>query len=361
MHKLILLFTATLLFATCGKTPEPTPPAPSGDTYFPSATGTWETTTPTSLSWNVSELDNLRSLLEEGDTRAFIVLVKGKIVIEEYFGKNLLNILPFTENTNWYWASAGKTLTGFAIGKAVEEGHLTLSEPTSQYLGTGWTSLTTEQEEQITIRHQLTMTTGLDDTIDNSNTSPDKLVFKATPGTRWAYHNAPYTLLQEVVTQAAGQPFEQYLKSRLTDEIGMKGEWRTVGNNHIYFSTARDMARFGLLILNDGKWKEKRLINHEYLSEATSPSQGINNSYGYLWWLNGQSTYMLPGTQTIFSGSLIPNAPEDMYCGLGANGQYLCIIPSKEMVMIRMGEDPDNSLAPIAFLNDIWEIMGKVL
>lgn len=356
MNRLLLL--GLLFFIACGKTPTPAPT--SSDPYFPPNSGTWETTAPEALSWNTSEIDHLRSLLADNGTRAFIVLVKGKIVLEEYFGKNLLNILPFTKNTQWYWASAGKTLTAFAVGKAAEEGLLSLDDPSNQYLGAGWTSLSPGQENQITIRHQLSMTTGLNDTIDNFDTSPENLQFLATPGSRWAYHNAPYTLLQDVVASATNQTMDAYLKARLTDKIGMDGDWNWVGKNHLYFSTARSMARFGLLILNDGIWKEERLLNETFLNQQKSPSQTINNSYGYLWWLNGKTSYMLPNTQTVFSGSIVPNAPDDMYCGLGANGQYLCIIPSKDMVMIRMGENPDDSLAPINFLNEIWEVMGRI-
>ncbi len=358
MTRIILL--CLLCLTACGKTPSPDP-TPETEPYFPPNTGTWESTAPEALSWNTSEIENLKTLLENNGTRAFILLVKGRIVIEEYFGKNLLNLLPFTKNTRWYWASAGKTLTAFAVGKAAEEGFLSLNDKSNQYLHTGWTSLSPEQEDQITILHQLTMTSGLNDTIDNFDTSPENLQYLAAPGSRWAYHNATYTLLHDVISNATNQDFETYLKSKLMDKIGMDGDWNWVGKNHIYFSTARSMARFGLLIQNNGIWKDERLINETFLTKQKTPSQTINESYGYLWWLNGQSSYMLPASQTIFPGSLIPSAPADMYCGLGANGQYLCIIPSKDMVIVRMGENPDDSLAPISFLDDIWKLLNKIL
>jgi len=90
------------------------------------------------------------------------------------------------------------------------------------------------------------------------------------------------------------------------------------------------------------------------------PSQGMNQSYGYLWWLNGQSSFMLPGTQQIMSGSLFPNAPADMVCGLGRDGQYLCLIPSEKLVVVRMGESPDSRLVPYTFLLDIWDKLNKI-
>ena len=105
----------------------------------------------------------------------------------------------------WYWASAGKTLTGFTVGKAQEEGFLNIDQPSNLYLGEGWTSLDLEQENKITVKNHLTMTTGLDDGIANSdNTDPANLQYKAEVGTRWAYHNAPYTILDQLVESAVG-------------------------------------------------------------------------------------------------------------------------------------------------------------
>ncbi|MBT8230555.1 MAG: serine hydrolase, partial [Bacteroidia bacterium] len=91
------------------------------------------------------------------------------------------------------------------------------------------------------------------------------------------------------------------------------------------------------------------------------PSQKINESYGYLWWLNGYSSHMLPATQIVFPGSISPEAPTDMISGIGKNGQYLSIIPSLNMVMVRMGENPDQVAVPILFQNDIWKIMNEIL
>jgi CubicO group peptidase (beta-lactamase class C family) len=135
-----------------------------------------------------------------------IVLKDGKIVLEEYLGKQLANpTLDFNSSSNWYWASAGKTLTSALVGIAESQGKINFDAKTSDYLGVGWTALTTTQENKITIRHQLTMTTGLDDGVANSDcTDPSCLIFKAEPGSRWAYHNAPYTLLDGVINFGHG-------------------------------------------------------------------------------------------------------------------------------------------------------------
>ena len=106
------------------------------------------------------------------------MLKDGKIAIEKYFG-------TFTKDSLWYWASAGKTLTAFLVGQAQEDGLLSIGDSTSKYLGVGWPGLTPEQERKITIRHQLTMTTGLDDGLEDNHCTLDScLQFLAEPGTR---------------------------------------------------------------------------------------------------------------------------------------------------------------------------------
>ncbi len=183
---------AIILLTNCSKdnskdvadeTEEPTPL----EAYFPPTdSNTWETLSLDDLDWNSDAEQPLYDFLEENDTKAFIVLKDGRIVMEKYFGTH-------SQDTPWYWASAGKTLTAFTTGIALDEGYLSLNDKTSDYLGAGWTGLTTEKENLITIWHQLTMTSGMDDTEGDCKTT-DCLTYIADAGTRWGYHNAPYTL-----------------------------------------------------------------------------------------------------------------------------------------------------------------------
>lgn len=323
----------------------------------------WEKLSPDSLGWNVDAIPELKKLLEENGTRAFLLIKNGKIVLEEYFGKDLLGISKFDKTKRWYWASAGKTLTAFTVGLAQEDGFLNIDDKTSDYLGKNWTSLTPEQEDKITIKHQLTMTSGLNDPTSKGNSfDASNLTYKADAGTSWAYQNAPYTLLESVVTKAVGKEFDDYFAEKLADKIGMDGTWRWLGEYHIFFSTARSMARFGLLILNNGNWEETPVMSDkEFMKAMTSPSQNLNESYGYLWWLNGKESYMLPQSQLVIKGSLTPNAPSDMFSGLGKNGQYLSIVPSMNLVMVRMGENPEDSDIAAMFQRKIWDKLNDIM
>lgn len=322
------------------------------NSYFPPIIGsTWEKTDPTTLKWCTNKIDPFYAYLEQTNSKAFIVLKDGKIVMEKYFG-------TFTQDSVWYWASAGKTVTSSLIGIAQEEGLLKIQDKSSKYLGTGWTSLTAAKEDLITLRHQLTMTTGLDDNGDCTDATC--LKYKADAGTRWAYHNAPYTILDKVIEKASGQTFNQYFKAKIQNKIGMNSFFVKLGYNNINYSTARSMARYGLLIANNGKWGTTQVIPAQYLSEATNTSQNINFSYGYLWWLNGKASAMAPSSQLVFPGSLQKDAPKDMYSALGKNGQIINVVPSLGIVMIRMG-NADGLPVPFTYNNTIWQKFNEII
>jgi CubicO group peptidase (beta-lactamase class C family) len=327
--------------------------------YFPPVgSETWETTTPEELNWCADEIPALLDFLEETNTRAFLVLKDGKIVIEEYFNGN-------TTNTPWYWASAGKSLTAFLVGMAQQEGYLDINESSSNYLGEGWTSLTPEQEAAITIRHQLTMTSGLDDTGEEIDcTDPECLTYLAEPGTRWSYHNAPYTLLDSVIFYSTGQSINQYLASTLSSITGINGVYLPNGFNNVCYSRPRSMARFGILMLGEGTWNGTPIMTDmQYFNDMITPSNDLNESYGYLWWLNSEDSFMIPSLQFVFPGTPMEAAPLDMYSALGKNGQILNVVPSQNLLVVRMGDAPDGNeyLVPTAYNNEIWEKLNMVI
>ena len=324
--------------------------------YFPPLVGnTWATTDPSGLGWCTDRIDSLYRFLEQKNTKAFIVLKDGRIVLEHYFG-------TFTEDSIWYWASAGKTITGFLVGKSKEQGFLSLSDTSAKYLGHGWTSLTPSQEDSITIRHQLTMTTGLDDGGDVYCTLPSCLQYLAPAGTRWAYHNAPYTLLEKVIENATSSNINVYTQNVLKSQTGMTGAWITVDYNNVFYSKPRSMARYGLLLQNRFKWNNTSLLTDAgYVNEMLNTSQPYNYAYGYLTWLNGKGSYMIPSSQVKIPGSYAPAAPLDMYAAIGKNGQIISVAPSKGLVVVRMGDDPSSGEVPFTLCDDIWQRLNYVM
>lgn len=354
----LLMLLAAGVSCTSDTEPADTDPPGESGLYFPEPVNfaEWESADPQDLGWDSAAESELDTYLASTGTKALIILKSGRIAKETYFG-------TFTRDSLWYWASAGKTLTAFSVGLAAQEGLVDTGEATSEYLGAGWTSAPAEKEALITVGDQLRMTTGLNDLAFDC-VSPGCLQYLADAGERWAYHNGPYTLLQSVIAAAASESFTAFFNSRLRNKIGMDGLWfSTNGSNSVYFSTARSMARFGLLVLGRGSWGDTEILaDGEFLGDMLSPSQSLNASYGYLWWLNGKSSYMLPASQVVFPGELMPAAPSDLLAGLGKNDQKLYVVPSLELVVVRMGEDAGENLAgPSSFDNTLWQHLSAYM
>lgn len=338
MKKLLLPCFICLLFTTKAQTPY----------YFPPAGNTqWDTIDTQPLGWCQYKIDTLLNFLQVKDTKGFIILKNGKIALEKYYG-------TFTKDSLWYWASAGKSLTAFLTGMAQEEGALDIDDSTSQYLGAGWTVEPPEKEGLITIKTQLSMTTGIKPyTEDLECTADTCLEYLVDAGGAWYYNTAPYRLINDVIANATGINYNVYTNTHVKSRIGMSsGIWL----QDVFYSRTRDAARFGLLMLNKGVWNNDVLMaDTAYYNQMINTSQPYNQSYGYLWWLNGKSSAMLPGSSIVFPGEIIPAAPADLYAALGKNDQKIYVVPSLDMVVVRLGNTAGISLFAVSnFDNELW-------
>ena len=171
----LLAFSLSFSCASDESTTEPQ--QTDDELYFPALNSDiWETKSFSDLGWNENELQPLLDFLEEKNTKGFIILHNGKIVVENYFNTH--------DNSKlWYWASAGKTLTTAVSGIAEDKGILNINNKVSDYLGTGWTSTSSNKEDLITCKNLLSMNSGLDDTLGD-DVSPENLQYIADAGNR---------------------------------------------------------------------------------------------------------------------------------------------------------------------------------
>ncbi len=358
----LLLFSIIVYFA-CSDKNEVDPTVTSPLYFPPNQSNEWETVSPEDLGWNESAIPALEEFIQNTDTRALIILKNGRIAYESYAGTNLRGTADFNQNSYWYWASAAKTLTSFLIGQCEAQQLLSLDDPSNRYLGVGWSSLSTEQENAITIRHHLTMTTGLDYNVPEPDcTDPACLQFLNAPDEQWFYHNGPYTVLDGVISGASDQSFDDFFEEYLLNKIGMEGFWEYSGYNHLFFSPPRSMARFGLLLLAEGMWDgEAVLDNAPFYEDMLRTSQSFNPSYGYLWWLNGQGSFIPPGITSRITSDISTEAPDEMVAAIGRNGQLINLVPSQQLVVIRMGNTTDTALVPFSIQNQLWEVLNELI
>jgi len=323
----------------------------SEDLYFPD--NNWQKISPSSIGWDEKLLDEALSYAKHKNSSSIVILYRGRLLAEknwEVDGRRYNRMVAGADamgNVIEDVASVQKSIVSFLIGVALGKGLLELDQPVSQFLGDGWSKAESKQEQKITIRHLLSMTSGL--ATDRS--------YQTGAGTRWQYNTNVYSRLVQILKKTVQTDIDQITHNWLTSRIGMedsgwgKRSWVTsqMDANRVGFQTsARDLARFGLLMLAGGSWSGTSLINNpEYLAESTAPSQTMNPSYGYLWWLNGRPLQMRLAVRT---QGLIPSAPTDLYAAQGALGRKLYVVPSMQLIVTRLGNYPGRD-----FNDEFWQ------
>ncbi len=274
-----------------------------------------------------------------------LLVVHGDQIIHERYAPG------FDISTKTRTWSTAKSIGVTLIGMLVDEGRMTLDEP----LGFEWLprSRTPEFDARsgITLRHVLNMSSGLyteDRNIEYSTGSGLSYWAGASsvngarnrglihePGTYWDYENYDTILAVYAMKLALGdaQTYIEYPRAALLDKLGMRNTFLSVDrfgdfilSSQVY-TTPRDLARFGMLYLQNGIWDDERLISEEWIDFVRTPAPAtasIGNAYGGQWWL-------VPDDRT--------DVPSDAYSTSGNRGQYVIVVPSHNLVIVRRGLD----------------------
>ena len=279
-------------------------------------------------------------------TLSLIVMYDGEIIHERYApGVNI-----FTKTRTW---STAKSIASTLIGMLVDEGKLALDDPLPfDWLPEDAGSAENDPRREITLRHVLNMASGLYP-VDSwgmeyatgsgfSYWAGESSVHGARnrslmqePGTFWDYENYDTLLGVYAMKKAIGdaQTYLEFPRERLLDKIGMRNTYLStdrfgdfIMSSQIY-TTARDLARFGLLYAQNGMWKDERLISEEWIDFVRTPAPATSetgNFYGGQFWL-------VPDDRT--------DVPKDAYSTAGNRGQFVVVVPSHDVVIVRRGLD----------------------
>jgi CubicO group peptidase (beta-lactamase class C family) len=303
---------------------------------------------PAALGWDASTLEKAFQFLGKVNSTGALVLHRGRIVAERYWDGSTLHSASDC-------FSVQKSLVSVLAGFAVHEGRLQLSEPVARYLGKGW-SKSPETEERVTVRHLMTMTSGLTNGLEK----------RAEPGTVWAYNTPAYQQTKSVIERVTGVQLEAYTREKVWGPIGAQdSRWEQRPNMPFtgWSASARDMARLGLLVLARSTWAGARVLPDEgYLATALSSSQDLNPAYGLLWWLNGTRFHLnVRGNRG--EGSLIPMAPADMVQAAGAGDKKIYVVPSLDLVVARHGAPAGSDASEVATGLDagFWPLLLKAI
>ena len=303
----------------------------------------WETRTPESAGFDAPALEAVLKFAGQQDSTGVLVMRHGYIVAERYWQ-------GWNENTSDRIYSSSKSLVATLIGMAIDDGKIkSVDQPAADFVP-AWQGT---DKQAVTIRHMLSMTSGLGLAFDRKTLVPagvdaHQLMGKAplehAPGTVWVYHTPAYRMLARILEEATGETLADYQQRRLLGPLGMKHtNWETLDAGHGRLNylwmrgSVRDMARFGLFILRGGAWRGKQLVSRAFVAESTRPSQALNPSYGFLWWLNGQPSYMRPDGGGVRPGPMWPDCPADAVGALGAYDKKIYVVPSLDLVVVRQG------------------------
>ena len=324
--------------------------------YFPPEKGIWEKVSLEEAGWNVAKLNSAMNYAGEQNSSGVVILYRGRILAEQYWklkavedDRSLYNYMLVETTSDGRAiedvASVQKSVISFLATIAREKGKLDLDRTVASYIGNGWSKASPKQEANITVRHLMSMTSGLN----------HSLHYMYPAGTVWDYNTRAYSMMIPVITKVTNMDINELTHKWLTLPVGMlESRWeprRWLQNqndaNTVGFATsARDLARFGLLVLAKGKWNGHAVLkNSKYLFEALQPSQDLKSSYGLLWWLVNRTWF--------------PEAPENAVAALGTLSRIVFIVPDKQLVIIRLG-DKTNSNKQI-FFRQFWKLIAAAM
>jgi len=299
-------------------------------------------------------------LNERGNKLHSVLLVKNdQIIIEEYFNGQTVEDKHDLRSTT-------KSIRSILLGIAIDRGFIeNVNDPISKYLKSPIPEKNLdERKENITIKHLLTMSSGLDcNDWDKKSKGQEDKVYKTKnwlqytlnlpmvnePGTVSNYCSMGAVLIAEIISQASGMTIDKFAGQYLFDPLGINNvSWGHTSNKKIIqsgkrlYMTSRDMAKIGQLILIKGKWNEKQIVSEKWIEESTTPKTKITGiDYGYLWW-----NIPFKANEKIFISKT----------ALGNGGQYIMILPELNMVAVFTGSayNSDEDKLPFAIVTDIF-------
>jgi CubicO group peptidase (beta-lactamase class C family) len=317
---------------------------------------------PAAAASESADMTRLLDYLRNQSTTGFMIVQNGKVVVEKNWpapsDEPMFANFVYERNADGALledvASQQKSFVSVLIAVAIDKGLIDVSKPVSDYIGTGWSKASAAQEAKIRVIDVLTMSSGL----------TDGFAYQAEPGALFHYNTPVYAMTKRIVAAAAKQPLETITRDWLTAPLGMKDTaWRkrpaalaSVGNDTGLVTSPRDTVRFGLMILHGGVADNGRRIVSEAGFKAMFTPSATNPAYGRLWWLNS-GAYSMRALGGRKEGPLIAAAPTDMVAALGAFDRRLYVVPSRQLVVVRMGATP----ADKQFDEQLWTRLIKVI
>jgi len=323
--------------------------------------GSWEKVRPAEVGLDAAELQKIAAQARKGKSNCLVVVRDGKLAGEWYFRGT-----GRTTAQNVY--SVTKSFASTLVGIAQDDGDLRIASSASKWIPQWRRSAA----DAVTVRDLLSNDSGREwspytdyvQLLAAADRTAFAIALKQTsaPGRVWAYNNAAIQTLEQVLQSATGEEVASLARRRLFEPLGMTQTTMTTdraGNTQVFEglrSTCRDLASFGVLMLDGGRWGGRQIVSASWVRQATGRSSTVlNAAYGYLWWLNRKGVIGSPLAATSLEaarnpstkrGRLVPGAPANMYWALGLGNQIIQADPGSRTVVVRLGTADTFSQAP---------------
>ena len=302
-------------------------------------------------------------------TRAVLVLYKGEVIAERYAP-------DFSAATPLLGWSMTKSVISTLLGILVGQGKLSLEQDD---LLAQWRSLPEDPRRKITLDQLLHMSSGLQfgETYTDPRSDVNRMLFQQndaatyvaglplaeSPDSQFVYASGTTVLLSQVLREVIGGTLADYWafpRRALFDRLGMTSAviepdatGTFVGSSFMY-ATARDWAKLGLLYLQDGVWQGQRILPPGWVDYSIRPSR-TSPRYGAHWWRQVPLSFTA-------NGEPCGTWPEDAYLASGYQGQFVTMIPSRELVVVRLGlSQASNAWDHEAFINQVLLAVPRVV
>lgn len=342
----IVILLMSIMISSCQSDRSKTVP------YYPNST--WESVAKESSDWSPDKLDSARAFSNRLNEGGVVILYKGRI-LREWGDVDYKNPLH----------SVRKSFMSAMYGSLVEEGiidtTLTIGE-----LGIDDIDTLNIVEKQATIRMLLQARSGIYhpaafETRGMANSRPGR--YSHAPGTHWYYNNWDFNVIGEIFKQKTGEDIFEGFKKRIADPIGMKDFNSKTDGKYVYDRnkskypgypfkmSSRNAARFGLLMLRSGQWKDKQIIPESWVKESTKLHSKGNSGggYGLMWRVSSTKISPLGGDKV--------NLPEDTYAARGYKGHVITVVPSEDVVFVYNNDDSNGKTS----YTDIGKLLEKIL
>ena len=328
---------------------DPSPPATPGASWL-------QVEDPATRGWDVEGLERVRREASRIGTTALLVIDDGRLVLS--FGAS---------QARWYVASQRKSILSAMFGAYVESGVIDLQATLDELGIDDIDPPLTDDQKQATVEHLLTSSSGI--CHDAAAAGDDGCVPGSAPGERFGYNNFDFNVLGTIFREQTGEDIFANFAERFAGPLQMEDfdpvrdgryQYEEVSRHpaYVFDMSARDLARFGLMMLRQGRWNHAEVVSESWIEESTRAQietdtclDDLCAEYGYMWWRHAPEIWTRFGLA----------APARSFSAVGSFVQRVEVFVDRDLVIVHRAHPVFGRLRPVPGRRDYRELIAAIL